>query len=184
MSSTTLERPETLPDATHQPLLGKRCLLRRLQPGDAPWLLSIYNQAPVQQYMHDLPFAADFWCNPETLLKQRGQSWRIEADGEAIGCTMMLPGSSIFRCSAEVGYWLDPAYWGRGIATEALALVTNWSWAERPELTRLFMGIYSGNLASLRVAAKCGYVCEGVQPRSIVKSGCAVDIVMYASYRD
>jgi ribosomal-protein-alanine N-acetyltransferase len=188
MSSLTLERPcaaeETLPDATSQPLTGQRCLLRQMQPDDAPLMLAIHNKEPVLRHMHDLPFATDFWCHPEAFQKYRAQCWRIEVEGQTIGCTMMIPGSHIFRCSAEVGYWLDPAYWGRGIATEVLALVTAWSWPARPELTRLFMGIYSSNLASQRVAAKCGYEREGVQRRSLMKSGRAVDIVMYASYRN
>lgn len=188
MSSLTLERPcvaeEALHEATARPLIGQRCLLRQLQPDDAPLLLSIYNQEPVLQHLHDLPFETDFWCNPKALLKSGAQSWRVEVEGQTIGCTMVLPGSSIFRCSAEIGYWLDPAHWGRGVATEVLALITAWSWSERPELTRLFLLIYSANLASQRVAAKCGYVCEGVQQRSLIKSGRAVDVSMYASYRE
>jgi ribosomal-protein-alanine N-acetyltransferase len=188
MSSLTLERPgateEALPQATSRLLTGQRCLLRPLQPDDASSLLAIYNQEPVLRHMHDLPFVADFWCHPGAFQEFRAQSWRIESEGQTIGCTMVLPGSNIFRCSAEVGYWLTPAYWGRGIATEVLSLVTAWSWSERPELTRLFAVIYGTNLASQRVAAKCGYVREGVQRRSLMKSGRAVDIVMYASYRD
>ena len=48
----------------------------------------------------------------------------IEVDGEAAGAIGYVAGTDVERYSAEIGYWLGEAYWGRGIATEALVLVT------------------------------------------------------------
>ena len=38
----------------------------------------------------------------------------------------VLP-ADVERVSAEVGYWLGEPFWGRGIATEALAAVARYA---------------------------------------------------------
>ena len=52
----------------------------------------------------------------------------------------------------EVGYWIGKEYWGKGIATRALALFLDMV-AERP----LFAHVAKHNLASRRVLEKCGF---------------------------
>lgn len=53
----------------------------------------------------------------------------------------------------EVGYWLGTAFWGRGIATAALAAFLN------IEKTRpLFGYVASNSLGSVRVLEKCGFI--------------------------
>ena len=52
----------------------------------------------------------------------------------------------------EVGYWLDRAFWGRGVATEALTAFL------RLEQTRpLYASAAKHNTVSLRVLQKCGF---------------------------
>ena len=52
----------------------------------------------------------------------------------------------------EVGYWIDRTYWGRGIATAALAAFL------RLDQTRpLCAGVAKHNPASLRILQKCGF---------------------------
>jgi RimJ/RimL family protein N-acetyltransferase len=52
----------------------------------------------------------------------------------------------------EVGYWIDRAFWGRGVATEALSAFLCL------EQTRpLYAGVAKHNLASIRVLQKCGF---------------------------
>jgi RimJ/RimL family protein N-acetyltransferase len=60
--------------------------------------------------------------------------------------------------SPHVGYWLDRAYWGKGIAGRALALFLS-EVADRP----LFATVATSNGASLRVLQKCGFVVEEVR---------------------
>ena len=56
----------------------------------------------------------------------------------------------------EVGYWLGRAYWGRGIATEALRQFLQ-EIAPRP----LFAYVAKTNIASRRVLEKCGFRLHG-----------------------
>jgi RimJ/RimL family protein N-acetyltransferase len=58
----------------------------------------------------------------------------------------------------HVGYWIDRAYWGRGIASRALHLLLQ-EVAKRP----LVATAATSNRASLRVLQKCGFVVERVR---------------------
>ena len=58
----------------------------------------------------------------------------------------------------HVGYWIDRAFWGRGIASRALDLLLREVTA-RP----LYAHVATTNGASLRVLRKCGFVIERVQ---------------------
>ncbi|GAB3537060.1 hypothetical protein GCM10027403_19970 [Arthrobacter tecti] len=61
----------------------------------------------------------------------------------------------------EVGYWVDPSAWGRGIAramvSQALPLITELYGSERPLCAR----VNSANLASVRVLLGCGFERSG-----------------------
>ena len=61
----------------------------------------------------------------------------------------------------ELGYWIVPLYWGRGIATEAgAALIANAR--DTLRLKRLDAGHFVDNPASGRVLAKLGFRPTGV----------------------
>lgn len=51
-----------------------------------------------------------------------------------------------------VGYWIDRAYWGRGVATRALARFLG-QVKERP----LYAWVAAHNVGSIRVLQKCGF---------------------------
>ncbi|TKT00129.1 GNAT family N-acetyltransferase [Streptomyces lasalocidi] len=76
----------------------------------------------------------------------------VLADGDVVGSAAVY-GSPGER---EVTYWLDRAYWGRGIATSALrALLAEVT--ERP----LYARTATDNTGSLRVLEKCGFRVTG-----------------------
>jgi RimJ/RimL family protein N-acetyltransferase len=65
----------------------------------------------------------------------------------------------------QVGYWVDRAHWGRGIATQALSEFL------RDERARpLFAFVAKHNVGSQRVLAKCGFVLCG-EDRSAAPTG-------------
>ena len=79
----------------------------------------------------------------ETLLKKT-----IVVNGQIAGNI----GSWTSEGKREVGYWIDRAFWGRGVATEALSAFL------RLESTRpLCAGVAKHNVASIRVLQKCGF---------------------------
>ena len=100
-------------------------------------------------------------------------------DGEAAGGIGVIPGADIERFSAEIGYWLGEPFWGRGIVSEALILISERAF-ERLNLLRLFALAFAENAASTRVLEKAGYACEGVLKSGAVKHGRVYDQLLYA----
>ncbi len=62
---------------------------------------------------------------------------------------------------AEAFYWVAPQARGRGVASEALDLVTRWAFA-RHDIARVQLATHLSNDASQRVAERCGFQREGV----------------------
>ena len=103
---------------------------------------------------------------------------------EAIGGIGYTLQDDVERISAEVGYWLGTAFWGRGIMTAALGALTTYAFREHPELQRLFAVPYARSTASARVLEKVGYRCEGRMRHSAIKDGQITDQLLYAILRD
>jgi RimJ/RimL family protein N-acetyltransferase len=80
---------------------------------------------------------------------------------------------------AELGYLTAPAARGRGVASTALARLTEWAFAERG-LQRVTLIIDADNAASARVAEKAGYTREGVLRGMYLKPGRRGDVLLYA----
>lgn len=91
--------------------------------------------------------------------------------------------TDVERIGAEVGYWLGRAFWGRGIATAALRLLTAHAFAADPGLRRLWAVPFVTNVASARVLEKAGYTREGTLRESAIKDGRVLDQRMYAMLR-
>ena len=72
----------------------------------------------------------------------------ILLDGQIAGNIVCFPQDG----KREVGYWLGRDYWGRGLATRALAL-----FLDQIETRPLFAHVAKHNIASRRVLEKCGF---------------------------
>ncbi len=103
----------------------------------------------------------------------------VEVGGEAVGGVGLAPKSDIERLSAEIGYWLGEAVWGKGIATAAVKALSTYGFKELG-LIRIFAVPFISSTASMRVLEKAGYVREGVLRRSAIKEGIVLDQVLYA----
>jgi RimJ/RimL family protein N-acetyltransferase len=168
-------------------LTGARCIVRSWRTGDADALVRHANNFEVARQLRDrfphpyTPADAAAFLRHATAQGAGGRSTNlaIEVDGEAAGGIGFVSGSDIERFSAEIGYWLGEQYWGRGITTEAVLLVTAHA-LTAVNLLRLFALPFADNTASRRVLAKAGYDCEGILRSSSVKYGQRRDQAMYA----
>ncbi|WP_149196078.1 GNAT family N-acetyltransferase [Luteimonas suaedae] len=106
----------------------------------------------------------------------------IEIGGEACGGIGARPGSGERARSAEFGYWLGHAHWGRGTMTRVVAAFAPWMMRELA-LHRLFATVLDGNPASARVLEKNGFVEEGVQRCAVLKHGRLHDLRVFAKVR-
>jgi RimJ/RimL family protein N-acetyltransferase len=83
---------------------------------------------------------------------------------------------------AEAGYIVSSHARGRGIATRALGLLTDWAFTELPlERIELFMDVE--NRGSEVVAERCGYTREGVLRWTYLKPGLRSDTIVYSKLR-
>jgi [ribosomal protein S5]-alanine N-acetyltransferase len=106
-------------------------------------------------------------------------TFAIAVNDEAVGSIGFVLRTDVERVSAEIGYWLAEPFWGRGIATEALAAVTRHAIAVH-KLTRVYALPFAWNGASCRVLEKAGYVLEARLRRSAIKNGIITDQLQYA----
>jgi ribosomal-protein-alanine N-acetyltransferase len=106
----------------------------------------------------------------------------IEHEGEAIGSVGLHPLTDVARFTAEIGYWIGEAFWGRGLATEALRCFTGYAFDKFP-FERLEGWVFATNPSSGRVLEKAGYELEATLRRSAFKDGRFVDCHLYVRFR-
>lgn len=102
---------------------------------------------------------------------------------ELIGSIGLHLGEGVYRRTAEIGYWLGEAFWGRGIASAAVVALTEYAFTNFEDLVRIQSRVFSSNPASARVLEKAGYDLEGRQRSSVFKNGEILDQWMYAKIR-
>lgn len=106
-------------------------------------------------------------------------NFAIAVDDELVGTVGLQLGEDVYRHSAEIGYWLGEACWGRGIATEAVRVLTEWGFS-RIGLLRIHALVFEANPASIRVLEKAGFELEGRMRNAVVKSGRVMDQLLFA----
>jgi RimJ/RimL family protein N-acetyltransferase len=111
--------------------------------------------------------------------RQPESSFVIATEREAIGVIGLELQSDVHRHSAELGYWVGEAYWGRGIATLAVQALADHAFTQQ-RLLRLFALVFETNPASCRVLEKAGFEREGQLRRSVFKNGRVLDQFLYA----
>ncbi len=100
------------------------------------------------------------------------------ATGELLG-SISLELSADDPAIGEIGYWIAAPARGSGVATRAVALLTEWAFRELP-LARLEITTHEDNLASQRVAENNGFVREGVLRAWREQHGERIDLVMFS----
>lgn len=95
---------------------------------------------------------------PKGWTTDREWTWAIRERGESA----LLGVVSVRLEGGMVGYWLGSPYRGRGILPEALEAVIDTTFA-RTDVDRMRWECTVGNVASMRVAQKCGFRFTGEQ---------------------
>jgi [ribosomal protein S5]-alanine N-acetyltransferase len=103
----------------------------------------------------------------------------IEYLGEYAGNISLTAGTDVYRKNAEIGYFVAEPFWGKGVATRAVKLITAFGF-EQLDIVRIYTGVFSYNKASQRVLEKCGFTREAVFKNAICKNGELWDEVRFA----
>lgn len=82
-------------------------------------------------------------------------NWKLtdRSNGELIGFCGLAPLTSLE--ATEIGWWLKPAYWGRGFAFEAAEQVVGSAFSEHG-LNHLVARVYSSNERSINLIERLG----------------------------
>ena len=133
-----------------------RVRLRPVEPGDLPRVYEMQLDPESNRMAVTIPRTREaFDAHWAKSLDDPGIAARaVLVGGALVGYVSCFPADG----RDHVGYWIDRAYWGKGIATLALRLLLL-EIATRP----LYAQVATSNGASLRVLQKCGFVVERVQ---------------------
>jgi RimJ/RimL family protein N-acetyltransferase len=142
-------------------LRTQRLFLRPAWPEDAPDLARAIGQEAVVRMLSRVPWPyreehARTWIDaerdpylPNLLITLPGEGGRI------VGCVGLHERAGEAGGQIEVGYWIEPASWGHGYATEALSGLL--ALARLAGHRRIFSCHAADNPASGRVLRKTGF---------------------------
>jgi RimJ/RimL family protein N-acetyltransferase len=96
--------------------------------------------------------------------------WKNNLVGE-IGITLK---DDIFRMNAEIGYFIGKPYWGNGIATRAIALMSEYVF-QNFDVLRINAGVMKPNIASMRALEKNSFQLEVIRKQEVIKNNEIID---------
>jgi len=165
-------------------LTGERCIVRPWRLSDAKPIARHANNANVARQLRDRfphPYTiGDARTFIESVMNSHPvTTFAIDVADEPVGGIGFSPGTDVERYSAEIGYWIGETFWGRGIAADAVRLVSEYAFRDIG-LLRLYALPFADNLQSMRVLEKAGYEKEAVLRASSVKFGEPRDQALYA----
>lgn len=176
----------------HIPTLEtERLTLRRLKVSDTDDMYEYSCREDVTRYLLWSPHPGrDYTRRYLSSLQAQYRAgefydWGMEFrdDGHMIG-TAGFTMFDVDNNRAEIGYVLNPAYWSRGIATEAVRAVISYGF-EGLLLNRIEARYITGNDRSRHVMEKCGMTFEGIHRSLLYVKDAYRDIGTCAlTYRD
>ncbi|ROO84274.1 ribosomal-protein-alanine N-acetyltransferase/ribosomal-protein-serine acetyltransferase [Actinocorallia herbida] len=153
-----LRGPE-LAEEYHRVLLGNRARLLRWDPGAMPDPLTV---AKVRERMARDAFEALTGVRvPVAIVVRDGEGWRI-----AGGASLRLGR----RGTGEIGYWVDAAVEGRGVACRAVSALLEYGFTELG-LRQVRLSTDAGNHRSRALARRLGFTPEHRAPAEADRTG-------------
>jgi RimJ/RimL family protein N-acetyltransferase len=144
-----------------QPVLETgRLVLRPLRGSDAGLLRHYAGDARVARMTttipHPLPPGAAEAFVDRALAENRTEDvWALDGSAGGLDELMGVIGlERLDREQSEIGYWVAPAFWNTGLASEAVEAIV----AANPHGARtLFGSVFQDNLASAKVLTRAGF---------------------------
>jgi len=156
-------------------------VLRPLAERDIPHIAALGNNRKIWLNMPDsFPFpytekdAAEWLQMPDQKI-----NWAITLQDQFIGSIGIDPLGPNNAGVGQVGYWMGEPYWGQGIATNALKVVTHHA-LTRMNYHRLEATVFGWNTASFHMLEKVHYRLEGILKNRITKDGTVLDEHLFA----
>lgn len=140
-------------------LLGKRILLRRLQPGERDTLAAWEASPELKELIGEDLLASRPWPDPNRI------DLAIELLGEGLIGRVSLEHISWRARTAELKIVIGrPAFWGMGLGREAIETLTR-HFLGTGKLKEIYLRVYLDNLRALRCYEKSGFSRRGLLRR-------------------
>jgi RimJ/RimL family protein N-acetyltransferase len=146
-------------------LRTERLVLRGLEPADTDAVVRVFADPGMSRF-----FAADFSdpAQAKTMIERRlgydgpeGMGhWVIELGGAVVGIGHLRPSWELPGQLVEIGYYVDRAYGGKGLATEAAGALLDHGLSILG-LPAVWALIHESNVASLKLAERLGFLDVG-----------------------
>lgn len=185
MAASKFDRLSRLTHTGTVELRTKRLTLRRFRAEDAASAFRNFTGQPeTTEYLawepHRALSEAQAWVGKwvEKYGDPAFYRWAIDLSGEVVGSIHLIePHDRALAC--ELGYYIGPAYWGRGIATEAGLAVRDHVFSTLG-MNKLRAWHYADNAASGAVLKKLGMTVEGVlRQETRLADGRFSDVITY-----
>lgn len=161
---------------------------------DIPGLLDCLNRPEIIDNLLTLPFpytrndAELFLSHNAELFDKYGlhlnYAIRLMKNHALIGSIgLQLYNEMHRKHRAKVGYYLLPQFQGKGIMTRCLNTFTLWA-LHTFKPARISATIFIHNIASEKVALKCGYILEATLLKYYKKNGQYIDTKLYTIYNE
>ena len=162
------------------------CNIREWKIEDKNRLAEMLNNKKILNNLRDgIPYpytvtdAEEFITTMLSVDKTKTFPFAITVNDIVVGSIAVFRCENIHYRTAELGYYLDEEYWGKGIVTSAVKQICKYVF-ENTDIIRIFAEPFSHNTASCRVLEKAGFVFEGTLHSNAVKNGKILDMKMYA----
>ncbi len=171
-------------------LTDGRLLVRPWRSEDAAWLVTVCQDPEIQRWTRvPSPYTDDDAVRFVTELAptawQEGRGWHAAvtdaATGDGLGAVGIVPVPGLDGV-AEIGYYAAAHRRRRGVVSDAVGLLVEWTWAST-ELARLELHVDPRNRASAAVAVRCGFTLDGVLVDRGVHRGERHDVALYSLLR-
>lgn len=159
-----------------------QCKLEKLDFKFAADLAAAIGDKRVQNNLRDLPYPYTEENAREFISYAQSSDeyvFAVTVEGKFVGCISAAPQKNIHKFTAEIGYYIAPQFWGNGLATQAVKLLTEYIFGNT-EIMRLYAEPFVRNKASCRVLEKAGFTFEGTLRKNAVKNGAVEDMKMYS----
>ena len=155
-------------------------VLREWKKSDAAALAKIANNKKIWDNVRDrLPYPytkkdAKEWLALVKKQKQPVTTFCVEADGNLAGSIGFTIKEDVYRKNAEIGYFIDEEYWGKGIATEAIRQMVDYI-QKKIDVIRIYAEVFDYNKPSMKVLEKNGFYLECIRKKAAIKNDVIVD---------
>ena len=166
-------------------LRTQRCLLRPWMQEDIPLIPPVADTRDISwntsfRFPHPFDEAAAkhmvAWSREDAGLAK--WQFAVFCDGILAGSCGTIRNEDVEAHTAVVGYWLGPAFWGRGLATEMVTALVGYM-REETDIEQLTATCFGWNPASRRVLEKTGFALEGVRKGVVRKWSRTTDLWIY-----